>query len=499
MYGVMRYPRAVYFIAALFSILLSIWAAAKTTLINPDGICYLQSAATMPLGLSAATHLCSQAIWPFYSILLFGFVSMTKLSYPMAAFILNGFFTLISVLTFIAIVRSLTTSTRIVWLAALVVLLAHEFNSVRDNIIRDHGFWAFYLLSLFFFLQYFRQKQWHFALLWNVTLVIATLFRIEGAVFLLALPFAAWFEIKSTWLQRLRRFLRLNTITIFLGIVLLGWAMVHPQQQLGRLNEIQFQLLHGVSALAATFNATAQALAHSVLSVYSARDAHLILTLMLVSWYTVSVSTNLSLIYTVLVVYAWWKKLARLDTAANITLWSYVVVNVFITAAFLVSHMFLSKRYLMALSLVLMLWVPFALDNLIQQWRVRKWPLILAAIFIVISAWGGIVGFGYSKQYIRQAADWLVVNAPPHAKIYSNDYQLLYHSNRFGNTIFIKGPEFADLAVIKKGKWRHYDYLALRFNKKTKDSSITKEISLVPVKIFMNTRGDEVVIYKVVH
>src|SRR6185312_11171405 len=206
----------IYGFAVLFSILLSGWAAIKTSVINPDAICYLYSAAAMSKGLVVATHLCAQAKWPFYSMLIFGLSRITDFSYLVAAYLLDGFFSLISVVTFIAIVSQLTLRTRVVALSAVVILLAHEFNSLRVEIVRDHGFWAFYLLSLFFLLQYFnaanitrRQKtrnQWCYALLWSVSLVIAALFRIEGVVFLLLLPLLVFFEKKTKITTRLGHF-----------------------------------------------------------------------------------------------------------------------------------------------------------------------------------------------------------------------------------------------------------------------------------------------------
>ncbi len=101
MHGLTR----LYSIAALASIILSVWAAAKTAVINPDAICYLFSAEAVERGFSAASHLCDQAKWPFYSILIYGLAKLTHFSITASAWFLDGFFSLISVVTFIAIVN----------------------------------------------------------------------------------------------------------------------------------------------------------------------------------------------------------------------------------------------------------------------------------------------------------------------------------------------------------------------------------------------------------
>ncbi|HSW70199.1 MAG TPA: hypothetical protein VLI69_08645 [Gammaproteobacteria bacterium] len=491
--------------AALFSILLSCWAAAKTTVINPDAICYLYAASAMEHGLSFASHLCSQAKWPFYSILIFGLTQLTHLSYTTAAYILDGFFSLISVMTFIAIINLFTQKTRILMLAAIVILLAHEFNNLRVEIIRDHGYWAFYLLSLFFILQsvkkIFQQNNhsFYYAILWSVSLAIATLFRIEGLIFLLFLPFAAFLFVQQAFGARIKMFFQLNILTLLGGSALLVWTIMYPQQQYGRLLEVEFQLTQGLNLFTQTFQQTMHALATHVLSVYSARDAVWILMGMLAFWYILNIISNVSLIYAALIIYAWCKKVTGFNRETRVIVWAYIFINVLITAVFLVDNLFLAKRYLIALSLVLMLWVPFALDDLIMQWRTRKWPVLVAAIFILIYGLGGIFDFGHSKKYIRDGGDWLALHAAPNAKIYSNNYQLLYYSKHFGEDIFSLGKKFQNLNVIANNKWRKYDYVALNISQKelTQKPSILQEIKIVPTVVFQNDRGDQVLIYEI--
>src|SRR3990167_10792551 len=191
--------RFLYCFAIIISILLSLSMNMSRPLVNPDAICYLSSAESMgEYGIKAAMQLCGQAKWPFYSMLIYGFVTMSHLSYVIAAYILDGFFSLFSVVMFILIVKKLGGSRRVLWLAAMVILLSHQFNSVREYIIRDHGFWAFYLISMFLLIRYYKQSTWQIALSWNISLMIATLFRIEGAFFLFAIPFFTLFFLPNT-------------------------------------------------------------------------------------------------------------------------------------------------------------------------------------------------------------------------------------------------------------------------------------------------------------
>jgi hypothetical protein len=503
MYGLTRQRNLVYFATAFFSLLLSVCISGRESVINTDAICYLQSAATLKQGVELAMSLCGQAKWPLYSVLIAGLVSITKLSYVTSAYILNGIFSLMTALIFVrtvALVGGKQAKTRLLWLAALVILLAHEFNAVKAYIIRDHGFWAFYLLSILFLLHYFRVRQWYYALGWSISIIVATLFRIEGAIFLLVIPFIVAFAGEQMFAEKIKVFLQLNALTCFIGLGLGAWFLVHPLQSAAteRLQELQFQLLHSGMLVKENFQAKAATLAHLVLGGNAAHEAATILLVVMVVWYLLSILTNLSVIYTVLVVYAWWKKLLLTERAARAVLWSYILVSLGVTAVFFAENLFLSKRYLLALSLVLMVWVPFALENLFKYWHQQKWPLTCALFFIVVSSLGGIFDFGYSKQYIREAGLWLANNAPPAAVIYSNDIQVMYYSQHFGNQIFAKAKNFTDLRSVAKHKWEQYDYLALRIDPQESANvkEILHEINLAPVRIFQNKRGDQVRIYR---
>lgn len=493
MHGIMRY-RGLIFFSASISILLSIWAALKAVVINPDAICYLQSAEGIPMGLHFVTHLCGQAKWPFYSALIYFFENFTKISMQNSAHFLNGCFSLISVVSFILITYCLNGTKRVLWLAAFVILLAHEFNSLRECIVRDHGFWAFYLLSILFLLLFFRENLWRYALAWSVSLLIATLFRIEGVIFLLFVPMATFFNSA----KRISSFFKLHTLSLLLFFCLMVWLFLHPDKgvgELGRLGEVKNQFLVGFAEVAKQFSSKAEILNQQIFTPLSLKDSEIILGLIFIFWYLQSVISNISFIYAGLVVYAWIRKLLK-DNQASLVLWSYIIVNVIVTGTFLVEHMFLAKRYLLALSLTLMVWIPLALDDFCKQYSRRKLPLLASIVLIIVFAVGGIFDFGYSKKYIRDAGEWLEFNLPQNATLYSNDNLVMYYSKRFGYDIFTKNIEFSQQNMLAADTMKQYDYLALRLNKNSSlDQPEFKNLG-TPVQIFSNKRGDKVVIFK---
>ena len=494
-----------YFIAALTSLLLSFWLSYQAAIINPDAVCYLLSAqAVGELGLSGAMHLCAQSQWPFYSALIYSVVRLTHLSYPIAAYFIDALFTLLSVLTFITIVKQIGGSRRVLWLAAAVILLSHEFNSVREYIIRDHGFWAFYLLSILCLLRYIDKPTWTMALAWSVSLIAATLFRIEGAMFLLALPFLIWFYPAYTFKERALSFFRLNLPVLLICALIISWLALNPQQtvgKLGRVAEVTTQFQNGLNVMTARYDAVKTALAQNVLPIESAKHAGFVLVLLMVSWYVVSVIGNLSFPYAILVLYAWVRRAGHFKQAALFVLIGYLLVNLVVTSAFFAERLFLSKRYILAFSLVFMVWVPFALDDLWQRRNefAYRIGLAVAVIFIVISSAGGIIDFGYSKTYVREAGVWLAKNVPATASLYVNDSQLMYYSGHFGNQVFELSRTDNYPNNIAQGRWKQYDYIALRLAKHSaaENNQVMTAIGVAPVQKFTNKRGDRVLIFDI--
>lgn len=496
----------IYLFSIAVSILLSLWFDLRETVINPDAICYLLSAEEMgQSGIRGAMQLCGQAKWPFYSLLIYYFVQLSHFSYPAAAYLLNGLFSLFSVLFFILIVKKLGGTRRVLWLAALVILFSHVFNSARVYIVRDHGFWAFYLISVFLLLCYFQKPKWLTALLWSASLLVASLFRIEAVIFLLLLPMLAWCSLRCSFAERVKHFCRLHLLTFVMGVCLCGWLIFdshYSLNELGRLSEILNQVQHGFTIMLSRYQVAKIGLIDHVLGVDAAREAGVVLLIVLCAWYCLSVLACLSCGYVFILGYAFLRKIPTTVTSAQPVLLGYVAVNMLITLCFLFERFFLSKRYLIALALILMLWIPFALHDLLQKCsadlRLRFFAG-LTALFIFSAAVGGVFDFGYSKSYIHEAGDWLADNVPAKAALYANDYQLMYYSQHFGRHIFQHLPSSCQIEQLAQGRWKQYDYIALRTSHQVdnKTTSLLQEIQVSPVRVFSNKRGDKVTIYRV--
>jgi hypothetical protein len=490
-----------YTIGFMLSLLLSCWIDSQQSVINPDAICYLLSAETIGReGLRASMHLCVQSNWPLYAILIYGLQHILPLSYQTSAYFIDAIFTALSVGLFIRIVQELGASRRILWFALLTILLAHDFNSVRQYIVRDHGYWTLYLASVLLLLQYMRQPRFLLAVLWSLSLMLAALFRIEGAFLLMALPFTVLFTRDVILAQRVKMFFSLQTLTLIIGVILVAWLTLHPQeslQKMGRLTEIKDQLLHGLTVMYDRYHAAKLGMAQHVLNPNSARDAGSLLSIMLLGMYVLYVITNLSIGYACLVVYGWLQQVYKWSARSHLVIVSYAIINIVITLGFLFEQFFLSKRYLIALSLILMLMVPFALNDLLKRMQQGSHRFIggFVLLLVFISSIGGVMDFGHSKTYMREAGEWMRQHLARSAKTYTNDYQVFYYAQRanLDPTQF-----FQQYQSMQGANWEEYDYVAIQMNHHTDDQQPKiKNKSLQKLNEFSNKRGDKVIVYQV--
>jgi hypothetical protein len=502
-----QYSLLAFVVAGIASICLSVLARYRADIVNPDAICYLQSAATIESGgLRQAMHLCSQAGWPLYSLLIYLLAKFSQLSQLNAAYILDGLCSLITVLTFMQLVRQLGGRTAIVlWCAALVILSAHEFNVTRQYLIRDHGFWAGYLLSIKFLLDYLAQPRWLSALAWSVSLLVAMLFRIEGMVFLLILP---WLLCLAPQLKLKRCIVMLAQLYLLLMIVFLvlgAWLIKHPEislARLGRLQELVLQMFHAGLLVWQQLQHAATNFAAITISPYSLYEAKLVFFLAVLAWYCCRVIGCLSIVYAGLLAYGLWRRSLVLPWQGSVVLRSYICLNVLITLIFLLEQLYMTSRYLMALILTLMLWLPFVLAKLYSSWQLSRvlWRFWLLVIVIIVIGFSGIINRHHSKLYIRQAGEWLASHLNAHDSLYANDLQLMYYSDHFGQKIFQQWQDYSNPLVIQQlaqHKWRQYRYLALKLPHAEQKILLNRyQLKMQPLKVFMNYAGDQVRIYR---
>ncbi|HCU04873.1 MAG: hypothetical protein A2X77_02545 [Gammaproteobacteria bacterium GWE2_42_36] len=465
-----RHYFILYLTVVTVSLALSAISIYHYPVFNPDGLRYFAAAnAYVSQGFSAAF---GPYNWPFYSILLVYLSKLSGLTLLQSAYFLNIIFSLGIVLVFIEIIRLFTPSIKMLWLAALVILICHQFNANRYAVIRDQGYWFFYLLSILFLIRYVCQDRWLYSIGWSLSLLISFLFRIEGAVFLLAVPLGIFTLPQLSWKKRLTLYVKLNVpLLIYLAILfgaLWHWHL-YTVEHSSRLYELYYKRPHAVLGTANGFSQRLAAVKQFILPPEGSYDAGAFLLLGAVGVFLWHLVSQYTLTFSFLTVYAIFYGLITHRIVKNILL-NYLVVSLILLIFFYEQSLFLADRYVMGISFVFLLFVPFGLADLYQRWRMRPrtsfsihhvlFPLICVGLLSM--AVSSVHRFGHSKIYQYQASQWMKSHIPASASVCVDDGVMAYLSNRPTTPLDIKTPQGRfDIAKIQRAPWRHCDYVSI--------------------------------------
>lgn len=494
-------------IAVVISALLSFIALSYHQPFNIDGIIYLKSATSF---LEGGIHDAASVYpWPFYSILIAIFHHFTHLSLENSAFLLNGILTTITVLAFIALIKEMGGNNRVLFFATLLILIYPYLTHDRDNILRDFGYYAFALTSVLFFIRYLRTLSWFYALAWGIALILATLFRIEGIVFLSILPFAIFLYPKLNFSQRCYAFLKINVLNIIGVFFILIWVLIKYRQNhyfphLGRIREAFDYFSHGITIMTDNFSYKITILSNSLFKNGNFNPSFVFLISGLIGIFLDIFIRTMSLLYLFLSYYALRHKLLRTDAAVWIGWYAYISLNILIIGFILVSQFLLTERYLTFLCLLIILLTPFSLNFIFEQWKNRQksdkknWLFPLVCILLIATTIEAVGHFGTSKTYIIQAGNWINKNTLSTDTLYTNDTQLFYYSHRPGFTDVQMYLNTCDpLTAMKRLLFKNYHYtaLVLHHDQLSEENEIIALVQTPPVASFKNRKGDKSIIF----
>jgi hypothetical protein len=489
--------------AALASLALSAWCVFIGNVLNNDGVRYLRAAELLTRGEWHAAVAIYK--WPFYSVLIALVHQLTGLSFEYAGYALSAALTALTVVMFISLVREVGGDSKVVVFAAAVILLHHSLNTYRPYVLRDPGYLAFYLTSLLMFVRDLKEPKWSRTLAWVGAMVAAMLFRIEAVVFLVALPFY------RLWQQATRPSARFALIALFMGgafiaVSALAWwlagTLAIPGS--GELVDAWAAALQSLWQRATALAATKIGLITGAFGDGYSRDfAYAAFAAAVVLILLREILASLTPLYAVLTGHAVYRRL--IFPVPGVTpLWYWLIaVHLVILTTIVFVYGFLTGRFPLALSLTLMLAVPFSAAALYDGWRRRgtgkrnaSWLFPLVCVLALLSTLGVLVS-PTSKGYIRQAGLWLRDHTSPSATVLSNDRVLLYYAGRIGDE---RARHSWDnmLALVKSDARSRYDYLALRVRERHAGDEVLliRTIGSEPIMKFTNNDGDQVLIFR---
>ncbi len=423
-------------VTAIISLLLSWLAVTLNDQPNHDAYEYVRAAEIFLQSGMADAYAHYQ--WAHYSVLLAGVHTLTGLDIFTAAHLLNALlFALISV-GFVNLVAAATPSRRVVWLAALIILIFPALNESRSLIVRDTGFLAFSLLAMLQLLRYWLTLRLRHAVLFVLTCLLAALFRPEAIAFWVLSPLALL--VNNTHSPAACR----RALAVVVGLSLLIAAlMVVTVAALGQIDLPQ--LLRSFAGIYQPFaNNISQLLgdntyelSRSVFGEYAAQFVdhytHFFLLAGLLSLLLVFIIDGLGLAVVPLLVYGISRRLHRLPKGATTVFVTWLLIALLILVCFILLTRFTTVRYTLLLCLILLLWLPFIVD---RAWslaaangRLRRfaWIVGFLALFSAVDAH---ISFGSSKAHLDEATAWLLQNTRAEATLVTNEIRVAYNSGR---------------------------------------------------------------------
>lgn len=484
----------IYFLAGLASIGFTLLFLAYKQPIDPDGIQYLNAAVALPVqGLKASFQAYH---WPFYSILIAAIISVTHLSALSSAHIVNTILDIITVIVFMMLIKELGGSRKLQILSALIILTFPYLNHFRYQVLRGHGYYPFCLLAMLFLIKFLRTYKWRDAIGWGIAIVIATLFRIEGAILTGFLPLILLLKPGLKVMPRIGYCLKAYIVPIILLVVLAILLSIDhhflASSYSGRIPDLISQFLHSPALVWHALQNRADLLIKTF-SVHPSSSKYANLAFLvagLIGLSLIVLMTTLGLLYSILSGYSLGKKIVPWDWSAKaVWLWA-MLLNVIIVLVFAGQQFFVVNRYVALLCFLLLLIVPFAIANIYKHHHKVFVLLVIALIYTML---GGVYHFGTSKTYIVENGEWLQKNTVVTSKLYSNDDMLFFYAKRPG--LYIDDSSNQNLPSLDL---KQYDYLAIRIARDDKagEAKVIAYLKLQPIKVFHNRRGDKSLIFK---
>lgn len=428
MQGTARVDQRIYVAAAVLSLLLSLWTVWAQFVPNPDAALYLRSAEQFAAGKWTEGIVTFR--WPFYSLLIAATMTVTGLKAFVAAEILNAIQAAVATVAFVALVGRLSNGDRLTALcAAFVILLQPHLASDRPSVIRDNGYLAFFVVSLYLVARDQVAPRVKTKLALAAAVVISGLFRIEGFVLAALVPFYYLLQRPGAWKKP----------SLLAGIVIACLALV-PAAMLWTSGELTLWLQGhfegGVlsrqwSYFSGIIAGRLHELKDDFLYPFGGGNEWGAYIGMVLGIVVVNVVRSLSIPLAILTVFAFIPRPVMPRATSRFVLWFALgQLPMLFVLAFVM--LFLDKRYAVGMVIVIDIALAFLMAEAIRRWRSDR----LARIFTPIAAATliGVFAFAVPKPsklgYLKEAGLWIGQELPLSATIATNDSRIAYFSGR---------------------------------------------------------------------
>lgn len=440
--------------------------------INPDTVLYFESAKLFAIGDWQGAVKIFQ--WPLYSILIASTHKLTTLDIHTSAQLLSVIFFGIVTASFLKIIELAGGTTRTLFAGALILFSAQYLvGGVLEMLMRDQGFWAFYLTSIVFFIKFYQSRTYLHAFLWQICAIVATLFRIEAISFLILLPTILLFNREEKWLQRLIALIKCNFINItaaigiFIALVTNDWSM----NQFGRLKEVfTSNLLVELSQKLLTQSAV---MSEQVLGKYLEEFAvqGLLLTFIYIIISKAVAATGI--VNLGLAAFACRSKTHLMNLQVFQVLRAAAIIATINMALIITKVFVLSGRYVIAFAFILMIFASFQLGDLFKYFnqspspkdKKMQWLTIAILTFMLLGVVKNILPKSEGYNYLQDAAAWIKENNKKNKPVFYDEKRVRYYAGAEFTGTWNDGWEGVRLAIQTK-TLNKYEYLVINHSSK---------------------------------
>ena len=434
--------------------------------INPDSVLYLEAAKLIAVGDWQGAYKIFN--WPFYALCIGLVHKLTNFDVQFSAQILNMVFFGIATASFLKIIQLAGGKNLAIFSGALLLFSnLYIVGDVLEMLMRDVGFWAFYLTSLIFFIRFYQHDKIADALLWQLTTIVAVLFRIEAITFLLFLPLFFIFTKEINYKQRLKKLVSSYSISLFtLSIIFIAINSIDSLniENFGRLNEIFNTNLWDI--FTKNIIEKSAIMAEQVLGEYL--EEYAIVGLLLTFAYVILVKnfTTLGLVGIVLVGLHFKNKFNQINRDVKRVLTAASIICVINMALIITKVFVLSSRYVVALTLILLIIAALYLGHLLKKTKENRqthltWLVAIIVVVMCLSIVKNVLPKRPGYNYRQEAASWVTNNSSNHTVFY-DDSRLRYYAGE----PFISNAESSWKKLESKINTNtlEYDYLVLSFS-----------------------------------
>lgn len=469
--------------------------------INPDSVLYFESARLLTAGQwKEALQVWN---WPLYPLCIAAVHKITSLGVQTSAQILNVLFFGVTAFSFTHIIR-LAGGKQMTMVAGALILFSSQYivGDVLEMLMRDEGFWAFYLTGLVFFIRYYQHLCLRDALLWQLCAITATLFRIEAITYLVLLPFLFLFSSNISVKERVRYLLASHALNIFLALVLVLAIALHgdlSMKNFGRLQEVF--TLNLFNELTRNLFENAAVMSELVLGKYLEEFAVQGLLLTFVYVIIVKTISTTGLVNFIMAVFAIKNRSTLLESKTFHALSTVALISLMNMALIITKVFVLSSRYVVGLAFILMILAAFQFAKVLQCNPVSaekkyKWLSILLIVFMSLSIVKNIFPKSEGYNYQQDAITWINTHKKQE-NIFIDDSRLRYYA---GQSFRMQQSNLSELEKYYEDKsiYQHSILVISSTNKNRKSEIFVREKlpEYREIKRFSNGKASKhVVIY----